>query len=90
MMQVLETYELVQVEWIDSRQASPAWRFIKDLEEIKPVTCISIGWPVKETEEILYLAQSMGDLDYEMQVSGVLTIPVVCIKSKRKITFNLE
>jgi len=61
---------------------------LKHVEHIKPITCIAVGLLVKETEELVTLAQEITkdvykvskDLKYEPTLSNILAIPRSCIK----------
>jgi hypothetical protein len=46
---------LVLIEWLDSAQPLPAWRFLDDLPPLEVVRCYSVGWLVAEGEAMLLL-----------------------------------
>ncbi len=71
---------LVLIEWEDSRQPSPHWRMLHDMEEPDISRCASVGWLVRDTKEMKALAQNVGDRDYKHgQVGGVMAIPTRCV-----------
>lgn len=76
----------VLIKWQDSRQASPGWRLLEDLESPGICQCRSVGYVVHEDSEVVTLAQSVGDLDTDTaQASGVMTIPVRCITAREEL-----
>lgn len=80
--------ELVLVEWEDSRQPRSEWQYAKDivLQNPTPVKCVSVGWVAYQDNNVISLAPNMGDIDPDdedetfTQVSGVITIPIACVK----------
>lgn len=67
---------VVLVEWLDSAQPSPGWRFISEPPELEVVRCQSVGWIAGESDEVLMLAPNVGDLGSEdPQGSGFIRIP---------------
>jgi hypothetical protein len=62
---------LVLVEWQDSRQPSGGWRWADEYEAPEPVICRTVGWLLRETDDALLVAQSLGDVSRDrMQASG--------------------
>lgn len=81
------TKKLVLVEWVDSAQPLPNWRFLDNLPPLDAVICRSVGWLVGETKTVKMLAPNIGLADdgtFE-QASGFIRIPTRCIKSMRQI-----
>lgn len=78
-----ETCPLVLITWEDSRQPRGAWVYISDLEQPRPVRCVTVGWLLKNEPDAKVVAQSMGDVenDDDMQAGGVMVIPARCILS---------
>ncbi|MEQ1648433.1 MAG: hypothetical protein ABL898_07600 [Hyphomicrobiaceae bacterium] len=75
-----ERCRLVMVTWEDSRQPTSKWTFLSDLPDHTAVKCTTVGWLLKDNDDVKVLAQSMGDIDAdEMQTSGVMTIPARCV-----------
>ncbi|MGE3229263.1 MAG: hypothetical protein AB7J30_07485 [Hyphomicrobium sp.] len=74
---------LVIIRWQDSRQPCGQWRYLATLPEQKPVEVASVGWLIKDTDEIKVLAQNIGDLasPENAQASGIMTIPTRCVLS---------
>lgn len=54
---------LVLVEWQDSRTSESGWRYLSDGCDVAAVRCRSVGWVLHEAEDVVVLAQSLGDLD---------------------------
>lgn len=64
------------VEWQDSAQPVPSWRFLDDAPAMAVVACVSVGWVVQETREVLMLAPNLGDQHTpSAQGSGFIRIP---------------
>lgn len=71
------------VEWVDSAQPLPGWRFLEDAPEMEIVECCSVGWVVGETEGVLMLAPNLGDRNSKLpQASGFIRIPKQAITRK--------
>lgn len=73
--------KLVQIDWIDSAYAPSGWECKDDLESLRPVECVSIGFLVEDTPAYKTIAHSMNN----NQVCGRITIPTSCIKRCRKL-----
>lgn len=77
-------YKLVYIEWEDSRLPTSKWSWLSDYEDIETVTCVSIGYLIKETKTAIALASDFGDITQEeMQVTGISQIPKSAIRFKR-------
>ena len=72
---------LVMIEWEDSAQPLPNWRYLADFEADGAVLCTSVGWLIHDGEDVKALAPNMGGLRTEgsVQVSGVIRIPARCV-----------
>jgi hypothetical protein len=79
---------LVIIRWQDSRQPCGQWRFLHALPEAKAVEVASVGWLVKDTEDVKVLCQNIGDLGFpdQAQASGIMTIPTRCVLSIERLT----
>jgi hypothetical protein len=79
---------LVIIRWQDSRQPCGQWRYLSTLPEQRAVEVASVGWLVKDTDEVKVLAQNIGDLHSpeNAQASGIMTIPTRCILSIETLT----
>ena len=76
-----DTPRLVVIEWLDSRQPSPAWQFIESIEAPTACNCLSVGFLVYESDGVKVLASNLADTDSDdMQASGTITIPNCSIK----------
>lgn len=78
---------LVLIEWEDSRQPAPSWRWLSDMREPPDaVLCASVGWLTHDTKRVKVLAANMGGLtDDDMQACGVITIPTRCVVKITKL-----
>lgn len=77
-------FKLVQIEWLDSLQQDGAWQYADEFKPRKPAKCVSVGYLIGDGRKVKVLAQSVANNGE--QVSGVVHIPVCCIKRMRKIT----
>lgn len=75
---------LVLVEWLDSRQPVPAWRYIGDVPEPEPVKAATVGWLLRDGDT-LQVAQSIA-ADAQPQCSGVMEIPRACVLQVSSLT----
>jgi hypothetical protein len=73
---------LVMIEWEDSAQPIPAWRFLADFEAPGIIVCTSVGWLIRDDDDVKALAPNMGGIDNKnsVQVSGVIQIPTRCVR----------
>ena len=72
---------IVLVEWEDSAQPIPSWSYLASFDPPGTVRCASVGWLIRDDDQMKALAPNMGALDSEcsVQVSGVIQIPTRCI-----------
>jgi hypothetical protein len=73
---------LVMVEWEDSAQPIPAWSYLASFEAPGIILCASVGWLIRDDDDMKALAPNMGAIDNEnsVQVSGVIQIPTRCVR----------
>lgn len=74
-------YPLVLIEWEDSRQPTSSWAYISTMDTAPAVSCVSVGWLVRDNCAVKLLASNLGDIGDadSMQASGVISIPARCI-----------
>jgi hypothetical protein len=79
---------LVIIRWLDSAQPISAWRHLHDLPHTKPIECATVGWLLKDDDEVKVVCQSVGDLKSpkNAQASGIMTIPARCVLSVERLT----
>ena len=67
----------ILVEWIDSAQPIGAWMFLENKPSLEIIQCVSVGWVVGETDDVLMLAPNLGDIESggSGQASGFIRIP---------------
>lgn len=77
----MNSCRLVMVEWVDSRQPTPGWQRLSHYEPATRCDCASVGWLIHDGDDIKALAPNMADIGDgdDMQASGVIHIPTVCI-----------
>jgi hypothetical protein len=83
-----KTLRPVIVEWDDSVQPVPTWRFLPDvIGTSSPCRCRTVGWLLERTDEVLVIAQNVGldDSEEPTQVSGVITIPASAVRRLRRL-----
>lgn len=71
----------ILVEWLDSMQPVSAWMFLSDKPNLEVFQCVSAGWLVGETDEMLMLAPNLGNTESEGcgQASGFIRIPKLAV-----------
>jgi len=79
---------LVIIRWEDSAQPLPAWRHLSQLPTTRAIECATVGWLLKDGDDVKVLCQSVGDLDtpHNAQASGIMTIPTRCVISIERLT----
>lgn len=72
---------LVMIEWEDSAQPIPSWSYLASFEAPGTIRCVSVGWLIRDDDQMKALAPNMGAIDDEnsVQVSGVIQIPTRCV-----------
>ena len=55
---------LVMIEWVDSRQPGPGWRWLSSFKPSGPCDCASVGWLIHDGDDVKALAPNMADLGY--------------------------
>ena len=79
---------LVIIRWLDSAQPLPSWQYLSALPLTRPIECATVGWLLKDDDDIKVICQSVGDLENpkNAQASGIMTIPARCVLSIEKLT----
>jgi hypothetical protein len=79
---------LVIIRWQDSAQPIAAWRHLSHLPRTRAIECATVGWLLKDNDDVKVLCQSVGDLDdpHNAQASGIMTIPARCVISIERLT----
>lgn len=72
--------KLVMVEWIDSARPNPEWQFLGDYKPVHPISCISVGFLICDSDEVKAIAPNMGDTkNKNIQASGIIHIPTCSV-----------
>lgn len=71
----------IAVLWVDSAGPPDIWRDLEYALSLSPVLVHTRGWLVKETDEFLTVAGSVGLND---QFGGLISIPKCAIKKRTK------
>jgi len=73
---------LVMVEWEDSAQPIAAWSYLASFDPPGIITCASVGWLIRDDDQMKAVAPNMGALGDEnsVQISGVIQIPTRCVR----------
>ncbi|OGP74927.1 MAG: hypothetical protein A2Y80_08225 [Deltaproteobacteria bacterium RBG_13_58_19] len=75
-------YQMVLIEWLDSRQPFTGWQFLEDMEIPNSCKCSSVGWLLEEDVDRVVIAAHLGDLNRNGQAMGVMVIPLCAIQKK--------
>jgi hypothetical protein len=73
---------LYVIEWVDSQQPEPGWRFLDADDSYSPILIRSVGsviWQSNPEVVVLCSSLSMPDEDGDIQAMGVLRIPARAI-----------
>lgn len=78
---------LVIIRWQDSGQPLPSWQYLSALPQTRIIECATVGWLLRDDDEIKVICQSVGDLESpkNAQASGIMTIPARCVLSIEKL-----
>jgi len=77
----VDDLRLVMVDWVDSAQPYGHWCHLDDLPPMEVIRCQTVGWLVAESEDVLMLAQNLGDISTgNAQASGLMRIPRACVR----------
>ncbi|MES0401909.1 MAG: hypothetical protein ABUJ93_00185 [Hyphomicrobium sp.] len=79
---------LVIIRWQDSAQPISAWKYLSDLPRTWPIECATVGWLLKDNDDVKVICQSVGDLHNpnNAQASGIMTIPARCVISIERLS----
>lgn len=68
--------KLVYVEWLDHASFTEStWREADEYEDLNPATCKTIGWILRETEDMIILVQTIHYSDeFEDKYCGEMGI----------------
>jgi hypothetical protein len=78
---------LVIIRWQDSAQPLPSWQYLSALAPTRAIECATVGWLLKDDDDLKVICQSVGDLGSpkNAQASGIMTIPARCILSIERL-----
>ena len=81
----------ILVEWIDSAQPISAWMFLENKPSLEIIQCVSVGWLVGETDDVLMLAPNLGDIESggSGQASGFIRIPKSALTRRVELIENV-
>jgi len=79
--------KIVKVTWLDSYGATPSWQEIDDAKGYIALRCHSIGYLLEDEKDYIkiaphYAAETEQTLE---QVSGVMSIPRICVVEIKKL-----
>ena len=79
---------LVIIRWQDSAQPLSSWQYSSALPQTRAIECATVGWLLKDDDDVKVICQSIGDLESpkNAQASGIMTIPARCVLSIEKLT----
>ena len=82
----MKLHKLYIVEWVDSVQPVASWHALDELPALTVVQCVSVGWLVAKSKEVIMLAPNLGGgKGVTQQGSGFVRIPVASIVSKKVV-----
>lgn len=73
---------LVLVDWFDSFGVGPDWSEWDEAREVQPLVCQSVGWVLRDNNDVLVIASHRSDKDHKhssQQWCGDMTIPKVAV-----------
>lgn len=79
------------IEWVDSYSINEGWELIKDMDNIELMKCQSIGYILKENEDMLLIAPHISDVDNKESLGsfrGGLIIPIISILKREELTIQ--
>lgn len=81
-------YKLVLVEWVDASRLSDSWMDLKDIPEVYPHRCVTVGYVVSENEHGKILVPTIGDTEHaeNSHTYGGMMIPAKAILSERTLS----
>jgi hypothetical protein len=77
----LKQHDLALIEWLDSVQPISHWMLLSDAPVPEIIQCVSVGWVIAETKDVLMLAPNIGDIQSggTAQASGIIRIPTAAV-----------
>jgi hypothetical protein len=71
---------LVLVEWLDSRQPTTGWAYLRDAPNDPAVRCATVGWLLRDGE-VKLVCQTVGDFgdNGDPQGMGMVQIPACAV-----------
>ena len=69
--------KIVQIKWLDICHGTPNWAYLDSLE-VSPLTAVSVGMVVRETDDFISIAQSYSE--ETGLIADTLTIPKSVVK----------
>lgn len=85
--------KLLAIEWLDSHGFA-GWNRLDELERLgrRTMTCVSVGFLVVETDDVVVLASSLSawfDPDIAVGAKGDISIPKVAITRRRALRWPI-
>jgi len=74
-------YDIVLIEWLDSKGITNQWEYLDETEPLLPDNCLSVGYLIDDNAEYKTIVQCIG----KTQVIGRTTIPCFSIRSIKKM-----
>lgn len=80
---MLNKYPIAYVEWVDSKGMN-AWT---SLDEIEPSVCkcISVGFLIKEKDDVLVVVPHITLTEKDNQGDGIIVIPMKAVTKYQRI-----
>lgn len=79
------------IEWVDPYSDDSEWTSVDSIDIDLP-TVYSIGHVIKETDDVVVLAHSMGRRPFKdtNEVCGIMILPKVVIKARRPVNVQFR
>lgn len=75
--------KIVYVEWVDS-VGHEGWRSLEELSDPPPLTCVSCGFLVRETEDVITVAASWSATG---RFDETISIPWCAVTKYEEVSF---
>ena len=76
------------IEWYDSYSLGDGWLSVRSLKKPKKMVCVSVGYILKETKDVILIASHITDIREKKCLGttrGILIIPKGTIIKKKRL-----
>ena len=89
---MIKNNNLYIIKWIDSYNSFDVWAPISEMEELRNMICVSVGWIEKETNDNIIVIPHISDIENKKNkgyACGAMIIPKVAILKRIKLKCKL-